>query len=72
MAILVPTKATQCDIKATLKRVDSQGIATLKPPQSHLKATPERRQKEEWRMQKAPQGYRKPEPCSWSWGPCPP
>jgi hypothetical protein len=27
-----PTKATQCDIKATLKRVDSQGIATLKPP----------------------------------------
>jgi hypothetical protein len=25
-------KPHQCDIQATLKRVDSQGIATLKPP----------------------------------------
>jgi hypothetical protein len=53
-----PGKATQSHIKATPKRVDSQGIGTPKPPQSHPnatlkppqcdpKATPERMQKAE-------------------------
>src|ERR1039457_4673549 len=30
---------TRSDLQATLKRVDSQGIATPKPPSSHLHAT---------------------------------
>jgi hypothetical protein len=32
-------QATQSHIKATPKRVDSQGIATPKPPQGYLHAT---------------------------------
>jgi hypothetical protein len=33
-------QATQCDLKATTKRVDSQPIATPKPPQCDPNATP--------------------------------
>src|ERR1035437_2093218 len=35
----MPREATQCDLKATPKRVDRQRIATPKPPQCDLNAT---------------------------------
>jgi hypothetical protein len=34
-----PPKPPQCDLKASLKRVDSHLIALPKPPASHLQAT---------------------------------
>jgi len=35
-------KPHQCDIKATLRRTDSQAIGTPRPPASHPEATPKR------------------------------
>ena len=53
------SQATQCDIKATSKRVDSQGIGTLKPPQSHLNATLKPPQSHPKATSKPPQSHLK-------------
>ena len=57
-------QATQSHINASSKRVDSQGIGTLKPPQSHPKATPMRPQSHlkatSMRPQSHPKATRKP------------
>ena len=53
-----PQKPPQCDIKASSKRVDSQAIATPKPPQSLSNTTPKQAQSHSHATQGDPKAIR--------------